>query len=49
MNTTPFMRADSSETLLATPVYANVSSGGLNRSSTIPIPAQNVSGRFLED
>ena len=35
MNAKPFMRTDSSETLLATPVYANVSSKKLNRFSTI--------------
>ena len=41
MNTKAFTKADSSEILRATQVYANVSSGGLSKSSKIPIPAQN--------
>ena len=43
------MRNDSFKTLLAIQVYANASGEELNRSSTILILVQNVSGRFLED
>ena len=47
MNTKAFTKADSSEILRATQVYANVSSGELSRSSKIPIPVQSVLGELL--
>ena len=46
MNTKAFTKADSSEILRATQVYANVSSGGLSKSSKIPIPVQSVLGEL---
>lgn len=49
MNIKRFMRADSPEIFLATRIYASASSEELSRFSKIPMIAQNVLDRFLED